>query len=243
MKRTYTLVAILTVSALLGACSEKEVIEPAVEQTATKEAKQAIKVEKKLLVKEEGGMFLDISYPILSGMKNIQEQEKLNTRFLALAKELEQQTREDEKALIEGESDMHAGGSLEVIPYVTNDEVISFNLTGYVYSGGANGTTYHLPFVYDVKKEKELMLADLFEGDIVPEVTLLPLLNEAMKNSDYGDLLFEPIPAIKKEQKYYLTEDAIVFAFDKYEYTAGAAGAPEVSIAKEKLETLKNEYR
>lgn len=245
MKYTHSIAAILALSTLLGACSAEEAKKPIenVQQNEAETTQETIKVETKLLVKEEGGMSLDVSYPILSGMANIEKQGELNAHFLALAKNVESQTREEEKNLVEAESPAHAGGSLEVSEHMSNEQFISLNLTGYQYSGGANGTPYHIPFVYDLKLEKELVLADLFEDAVIPEEALVTLVNEAIQASDYGELLFEPIPAIKAEQKFYLTEDSVVFVYDKYEYTAGAAGAPEVPIKKEKLPTLKNEYR
>lgn len=244
MKSRYWFTGMLTLSVLLGACSQET--NPANQEATPIEAKhhaQAVKIETKLLVKEEGGMSLDVRYPVLSGMHNKAEQTRLNDQFLNFAKNIETQTREEEKLLVEAESTAHAGGSLEVVEYMNNAQIISLNLTGYQYSGGANGTSYHVPFVYDLKEEKELMLSDLFEQGILPEETLLQKLNEAFRSSEYADLVFEPISSLNPDQKFYLTKESIVFAFDKYEYTAGAAGAPEVAVAKEFFSTLKKEYR
>lgn len=256
-----TLVSIFAISALLSACTqEEEVKDEHAHHTAKEheaslekenqqvgdeatEAVQSVKIETKLLVKEEVGMFLDISYPELSGMKNAKKQAELNAEFLETAKTIEVQTREDEKELVEAGAAPHAGGSLNVTTYVNNAELISLNLTGYLYSGGANGTPFHKPFVYDLKEERKVTLADLFEGNTIPEKELIALLNDLFRNTDYGDLLLEEITSLSPEQGFYLTEHEVVFTFGKYEYTAGAAGAPEISVAKASMPHLKVKYR
>lgn len=265
MKYKKTLVTIMAFSALLSACTQNEESDVTKDEHANHTAKehedyvakekeaqketdnqhvsQTVKVETKLLVKEEVGMFLDISYPVLSGMADEKKQAELNEEFLEIAKSIEAQTREDEKALVEAGAEPHAGGSLDVTVYVNDETLISLDLTGYLYSGGANGTPFHNPFVYDLKEGKKLTLADLFEEDTIPEKELVALLNDLFRNTDYGDLILEEITNLSPEQGFYLTENEVVFTFEKYEYTAGAAGAPEISVAKESLPHLKATYQ
>ncbi|WP_102347731.1 RsiV family protein [Bacillus sp. Marseille-P3661] len=112
----------------------------------------------------------------------------------------------------------------------------------YVYSGGAHGTPIKIDFTYDIKEEKENSLMDLFKTDDFVHV-LTELAKENIQNSDIKDLLFNDFEQIRKEQDFYLTDDALVLIFGQYEYTAGAAGSPEFFIEKEHLEILKDKFK
>ena len=63
----------------------------------------------------------------------------------------------------------------------------------YIYTGGARGTTVHIPVNIDVSGEKEVKLADLFADDGYVS-TLNRMINEEMEkhSEEYKDLWAKP---------------------------------------------------
>lgn len=77
----------------------------------------------------------------------------------------------------------------------------------YIYTGGARGTTVHIPVNIDVSGEKEVKLADLFADDGYVS-TLNRMINEEMEkhSEEYKDLWAKP--EIKQEirQDFYIQD-------------------------------------
>jgi hypothetical protein len=189
------------------------------------------------------GMAIVIKVPQIQGMKNEAKQKEINEKFIQRGKVLEEETRKTEEGLkgLEG-MELHAEGIMNFEVKWTSENVLSILIDQYVYSGGAHGISVKMPFNYDLKQDKELTLADVFaDANYVQELSAI--VKENVAKSELKNYMFEDFKQIKPNEKFYLTKDHVVLVFDMYEYTAGAAGSPEVKMAKPSLPILKNEYK
>lgn len=237
---------LLGLSLVLTGCASQENTKEEIEQKDTEiQKEQNIQIEVKTLVKEETGPYLNISYPVISGMLDQEEEKKLNKNFYNDAKRMENTVREYEETIQQYSTpnlEEHAGGSITVRKYVNNERIISLDCYLYENAGGT-GMEGHQPFVYDLKEKKLLTFADLFEDNVVPKEEIIKLLNDTLSSNKYEELDAEPISEMTNEQPFYLTEDSVVFLFSKYEISYGAAGAPEIEILKAEIPNLKEIYQ
>lgn len=120
---------------------------------------------------------------------------------------------------------------------------IVFDMESYV--GGANGQQNSKVFLVDVKNNSFLQQIEIIIDSEQNRDKLYHLLLHEFKYSEkYKEYLFQDFLEewVKDKNNHFsnmfLTEDAIVFKFDKYQVTAGAAGSPEISLPFEKVREL-----
>ncbi len=120
---------------------------------------------------------------------------------------------------------------------------IVFSTEGYV--AGANGYQSSEIFLVDVKsncfiEQREIII----DNEQNREKLYRLLLNEFEQSEKYRRFFFKDYLEkwIKDENNHFsnmfLKEDYLVFKFDKYMVTAGAAGSPEISIPFEQVKEL-----
>lgn len=121
----------------------------------------------------------------------------------------------------------------------------SFILETYSYVGGANGETEIQSFYFNPKTGESITIEDIFEND----VNRLSDISEAIREQLYNDpkikdyLFSDEVskhtePIWNNFQKFALTDDSLIFYFNKYDIAAGAVGIPTASISLDKLDKL-----
>ena len=115
----------------------------------------------------------------------------------------------------------------------------------YIYTGGARGTTVHIPVNIDVSGEKEVKLADLFADDGYVS-TLNRMINEEMEkhSEEYKDLWAKPEIKQEHQTDFYIQDDDLVIFFQPYDLSYYARGFVEFRLDLEDLSGyMKEEYR
>lgn len=223
---------------LLGACAsvttedKKELVEEV----------KPVSIDTKVLEDINDGMKLNVAIPEIKGMSNTEKQTELNDHFAEVGTSLATIIKKTEEELKSTQANIHAEGSMSYDIKLHNNNYLSVLIDQYTYLGGAHGDPTKLTFNYNFKTGSEMKLKDLFSDDSYVS-TLSEKVKDIMLSSDYKELVFEDFKSIEADEAFYLTEDQLVLVFNPYRYTAGAAGAPEVSIDKTTLNALKSEFK
>jgi hypothetical protein len=183
---------------------------------------------------------IDITYPVISGLTDADFQEQLNyyiKKQVMYAKDgIERQAEEyDQEAKKNG---------WEIRPYQlfidydlkTNDEdLLSFTITYYTYTGGANGMTVVGCINIDKKANTPIHLGDLFPAgaDYKTKINNEIIKQIELRSQNKEEIFFEGdmgFKSISDTQGFYLKDNDIVIVFPKYEIAPGAMGIPEFAI-------------
>ena len=128
---------------------------------------------------------------------------------------------------------------------LANDDVISVMFTDSNFQGGAHGSSITTTLNFDVKNNRVLKLADLFEPNSNYLKTLSELstadLKVKLKKDDMLDneMLGEGTsPKEENFKSWNLTKKGLLITFDAYQVAAYAAGPQEVTIPYAKLEKI-----
>ncbi|WP_246231508.1 polysaccharide deacetylase family protein [Sporosarcina jiandibaonis] len=130
--------------------------------------------------------------------------------------------------------------SFETFPH--HSGFYSFVLVNSTYIGDANGFTEINSFRLNPDTGQEITIEDVFEGDqkrlnMVSEVVREILFND----ESYKDKLYMEEATLHTEpdwdnfQNFALTNESLVFYFNKYKIASGTAGIPIVSVPLERL--------
>lgn len=121
------------------------------------------------------------------------------------------------------------------IAYNKNN-ILSIPLTMYEFTGGAHGLTNIKSFNYDLVKEKELKLEDLFKANsnykevinnhIKEEISKQP---ENYFQGQYG------FSSIKDNQDFYISDEGIVIYFSLYDIAPYSSGIPMFTITWDEI--------
>ena len=139
--------------------------------------------------------------------------------------------------------------SFETFPH--HSGFYSFVLVNTTYVGGANGFTEITSFRLNPETGQEITIEDVFDGDQkrltkVSETVRDILFNdESLKGKLFIDeAILHTEPHWDNFQNFALTNDSLIFYFNKYEIAAGAAGIPIAAIPLEHLNKLvANEFK
>ncbi len=198
---------------------------------------EPVEVEEIVVAQEDDGLVLDITVP------QVEELDAFNEQAMRLGEQLEEQIRQSEQAVEEGETDLHAEGVLSFETKLLNEQVISILFDGFYSLAGIPRTVHYKETLnYELQSGSAIEIAELFEDENY-EDDFLAAVNLEMEASGLKEDLFEPFDEIKESQQFYLTEEELVLVFDQYEITAGYMGPQEVAIPKSGLEKLKDVYK
>lgn len=131
----------------------------------------------------------------------------------------------------------------DIYPAANDVYSIVFNVESYIM--GANGLQSSKVFIIDVKENSTISQTEILvvhEQNRHKLYTLL--LDEFKKSKEYKPYFFED--ELKKWiedednsfSNMFIRDQSIVFKFDKYVVTAGAAGSPEISIPLDRMRNL-----
>lgn len=130
-------------------------------------------------------------------------------------------------------------GVAPLVPYqlfskynITNTEnIISFYIDYYQFTGGAHGMTTRIAYNVDKSKGIKLQLKDLFNNNYDYKSVIDKEINKQIKKDP--DKYFtgkEGFNGIKENQSFYIRDNTIVIYFGLYEIAPYVAGIQEFSI-------------
>jgi len=121
--------------------------------------------------------------------------------------------------------------------YPVVDDVYSIVFSNERYLGGANGEQSSKVFIVDLSQNRFISQLEMIDDHQENRDLVFQLLKEEFEQSeDYREFFFLDYLeewAYAGDQTYenvYLTDRTLVFKFDKYQVTAGAAGSPEIKL-------------
>jgi hypothetical protein len=142
------------------------------------------------------------------------------------------------------------GGDARTAPYALEIKSTEYNsavpprgtqsvvLEAYESVGGAHPTTFYKAFNWDQGYRKPITIETLFAEGVDPYPVLLPLVQEQVA-TQFGDAVAFPAtvdPTVF--QNFALTNDHLIFFFDRGAVLPDAVGAFEVSIPRETVNPL-----
>ena len=127
---------------------------------------------------------------------------------------------------------------------VTNGQnVTSFYIDYYQFTGGAHGITSRLSYNVDNANGKELNLNDLFKnGYDYKSVINLEIANAIERDKDKYFTGKDGFNGIKENQAFYIDRGNVVIYFDIYEIAPYVTGIPEFYIPVEKFDQRNMKY-
>lgn len=184
-------------------------------------------VSDKTLSYENKHINADIHCPEISGMLDVDFQQELNdsvySDLKAIADDTEQTSSDDPTP----ESNYYVNSKFTV----HRNDGIFLSISEYIefYDGGATDSTI-LKFINIRNDEsgKRLAIVDLFEDG----ADYMSVINETISgmisaNPEMSDFTFTEI---REDQGFYLTDSALVIAFQNYDIAPGVYGPQEFSI-------------
>lgn len=199
----------------------------------------AVKLEVKEIKSESELINIDLNIPVISGLPDEQIQTKLNQL-------LEKDAIKHQEAMI-AEAKANADFILtepyhtfELVSrfyqYCVTDNVLSFYVDYYSYTGGAHGMTERIAYNFNLNTGEELKLSDFFESG----VDYITMINEKVQAAiDRDPQLYFPkeygFQGISEDQGFYLENNSLTVFFLQYEIAPYAAGIRTFSIPYNQL--------
>ena len=112
-----------------------------------------------------------------------------------------------------------------------NDNILSFYIDYYQFSGGAHGITTRNTYNIDTKTGNKLTLKDLFkEGFDYKNYINEEIRKQINKHPEYYFTGKEGFNGIKEDQSFYIKDNKLIIHFQYYEIAPYATGMPEFEI-------------
>ncbi len=170
---------------------------------------------------------IDVEIPQIVGLSNESKEKTINKEILDWTNLWIKETKDTSEDI------------KPTIPYelmaryiLTNSEdILSFYIDYYQFSGGAHGITTRNTYNIDVKTGDKLMLKDLFtEGYDYKTYINEEISKEISKHPEYYFTGKEGFSGIKEDQSFYIRDNKIIIHFPYYEIAPYVTGMPEFEI-------------
>lgn len=214
--------------------------------SAAAAAPETVKIDCQEVKDEQEYKIVDLKIPVISGMADNKAQEAINLQLedeaMNWKNEVEAGFDEYIKECKESDYPIRPYGLGSEYQLVSqNEQVLSFYIDYYQYTGGAHGLTDRRAYNIDLAKGEILSLKDLFQGSYdYKKVINEQIAREIKADPDgyfSGDMGFQ---GISDQQGFYLADGNLVVYFGQYEIAPYAAGMPEFKIP---LQDLKDGLR
>lgn len=192
---------------------------------------------------EDTSVYVKISYPQISNMKDQQVQNKINLmledQFLFAVQSYEE-FASDPELLADYPADW--GFVFEVTYRITyqSRNVISIVMDHYEFTGGAHGNYFSEGYNIRLSDGKLLLLTDVIKENKLENLSLLceQEIMELFEVESLSDVLFEDEINLTNEQDFYFEPYYLILQFDPYEIGPYAMGSIEVKLSFDKLKDL-----
>ena len=171
---------------------------------------------------------LEVYYPVVSGLNNINVQKNINSNILNLVYQMikDQGYYENPQTTITGYYEIK-----------TNERgILSIVLTNYAFSGGAHGLTIMKSLTFDVETGKLYSLKDLFKDGSNYVDVLSEIIEEQIEERDIP--LITEFDKIRSDQDFYIADKALVIYFQLYELAPYAYGFPQFPISVYEIQDI-----
>lgn len=126
---------------------------------------------------------------------------------------------------------------------LANDDVVSLIFYNYNFMGGAHGSTSSTTFNYDLKNNRELKLADVFEPNSnylkeLSDYSIADLKPRVGEMTDDEWLSKGAAADAENYRSWNLTKKGLQVTFDQYQVAAYAAGPQTVIVPYSKLQSI-----
>jgi hypothetical protein len=194
----------------------------------------AVKLECKEVKSESQLIKIDLNIPIINGLLNEKVQTSLN-QFMANDAQKRQEYMIKEA---QHNSDFILSEpyhTYEIVSrfnqYYITENILSFYVDYYTYTGGAHGMTDRVAYNFDLVTGEELALNDLF----APGLNHTEMINQRLQSviNHYPEQYFqgaEGFQGISEDQRYYLENGNMIIYFLQYEIAPYAAGIRTFSV-------------
>lgn len=126
---------------------------------------------------------------------------------------------------------------------LANNDFVSLIFSNYVYTGGAHGGTSSATVNYDLKNNRKLELADVFEPNsnylkVLSDYSIADLKTRLKDMSDDEWINRGAAADAENYASWNLTKKGVMITFDQYQVAAYAAGPQTVIVPFEKLKNI-----
>lgn len=184
----------------------------------------------------------ECSFPRLSGLNDDMTEQKLNVRFKEMAV-TSQKTAEFAARKLSGTGAV-VNGNYHYLVKRNENGILSLCFVDTLQAGGANSMTIETAVSIDTVSGKVYKLSDLFleKADYIGMISAE--VKKQMKQKNLEKDMLSDFKEIKRNQDFYLTNDALVVFFQQYEYFPHSYGIQEFAIPLKSLDgILKPDYR
>ncbi|WHY72320.1 DUF3298 and DUF4163 domain-containing protein [Fictibacillus enclensis] len=182
-----------------------------------------------LLIQQHQTDNVNVQYPQIIGLANLETQNKLNTAIKNKVSGLMAENGIKRKNLEE------MTGSFEV--KLNQGKWLSIVFTNYAYwKEAAHGLTLQDSITMDVNMGKIDKLSDLFKSNSFYKTRLTSIIKKKFK--EYQFPLIQPYESVKDDDRFFLTSKNLVIYYQSYEYTPYYIGLPEFPIPLTSLSSI-----
>lgn len=200
----------------------------------------SVKVTEDKIQEKNDLIEIDVTIPVIEGLTDADYQEELNDLIKGNAEKALQEI----KIQIEDYAAEAEKNGWEIRPYqlyinyalkTNDDDLLSFTITNYTYTGGANGITLVNCYNIDKKTNKFIELEDLFAPGMDYKAGINAAITKQieLRSQDEKEMFFEGnlgFKGIGNSDGFYLQDKDLVIVFPKYEIAPGYMGTPEFPI-------------
>lgn len=183
---------------------------------------------------------VDIEIPVIKGLKDGVYQEQLNYIIKRTAEKDFNQFKKEVEGLkkldIEWKPEIKINYEIK-----SEEDILSFVITTYSYTGGANGMSRRDYYNIDVKENETIRLKDLFiENSDFKAIISDEIKRQIKEQMDTDEKAYfegeDGFKSIKDDQEFYIDEDGnLVVVFQLYEIAPRSSGYPEFQISGERI--------
>ena len=118
------------------------------------------------------------------------------------------------------------------------DDILSYTVTKYTYTGGAHGTTFVKALNLDMKTGEAVTEEDMFKAGYMDRLSelLTGRLPESLENPADTSMLFEK--NIRPNGNFTISDSGVTYIYNQYEIGPYVLGAVNVTVPWSELKDL-----
>lgn len=184
---------------------------------------------------------IDLKIPVVSGLKDLNLQKKINSMFekdaISFKNEIEEMAKEYFEECKKYDISMPNYSAVVNYKILSKDNnLLSMYIDYYRYTGGAHGSTTRKSYNIDLNTGKVLDLKDIFKG----KLDYKGIIDKTIKNeiSRNPNLYFsEDFKGISDNPCFVIENSNLIIYFQQYEIAPYSSGIPQFNIPLSKFKT------